>query len=100
MDGILGDAEVHKVREEGVVGESVDSWNPSIRMLGLENLTDGFPGFLVDVIGIEDSAFFPIRQKSDGSSNVALQNLLMEGLGSLLGRGGAGRPNFDSRSLT
>jgi hypothetical protein len=54
-------------------------------MLGLENLTNGFPGFLVVVIGIEDSAFFPIRQISDGSLNVASQNLLMEGLGSLLG---------------
>jgi hypothetical protein len=45
--------------------EGFSSRRPSIRMLGLENLTDGFPGFLVDVIGIEDSAFFPIRQISD-----------------------------------
>jgi hypothetical protein len=61
----------------------VGAQDPSIRMLRLEHLIDGLPRFLVDIIRIKDSSFFPIHQ----ISNISLQHLLMEGLGLLLGRG-------------
>jgi hypothetical protein len=56
-------------------------------MLGLEYLTDRIPGFLVSVFGIEDSTHLPIRQVSAAPLDIALQDLLMEGFGSLLGGG-------------
>jgi hypothetical protein len=41
FNGIFSNVEVHKVGEEGVVGESIDSWSPSIRMLGFQDRLDG-----------------------------------------------------------
>jgi hypothetical protein len=56
-------------------------------MLGLEHLIDGLPKFLTNIINIKDSSFLPIHQISDGTSNIASQHFLMEGLGLLLGQG-------------
>ncbi len=58
-------------------------------MLGLEYLSDKVPGLVVNVIGIKDSSFLLIHQISDGSSDIALQDLLMEGFGLLLSQGDA-----------
>jgi hypothetical protein len=56
-------------------------------MLGLKYLTDGNPRFLINVLGIKDSSFLPIRHISDGPLDVASQHFLMESFVSLLGGG-------------
>jgi hypothetical protein len=60
---ILGDIEVHEVREGSVCCESSSNRDPHIWMLGFKYRHDGSPGLLIYIIGIENLPPFSLSMR-------------------------------------